>query len=480
MSAITESNMSKKVLLVGSYNRINEFLDTEAKMYLKKVFSAPSLGLHRIASYLRPEHSVVVYDPNMGGDPYEYLKSNAKAFDIIGFSLTHATLEYDLSLMWCVRKANKDCIIVAGGEEATFDAALLEKYSPVDIIVMGEGEKAMAAICADSVTEKRIQMPLGGEFRDVTLGIDFTSIPYEDYWQLLEERNKNFEETRTVRLFTSNLCPWGCLFCSATNFLSYAYGKQPRLISIGAEDLVILVKRIVEAHPDVRTIFFQDDNFIMGAMGRMRVFELCGGILESRVKGEIPDTVKFMCETRVDSIDKSILKSLAEAGFRLIFYGVESFSRSILNEFKKGVIVNQIEQALDWTYETGMTPYITIILTSPNCTIEDVKETVRKCKEHSRRGALLGVNLYVIPLPGSEIVSVAEDCIEYRQVDIPGTSLSFDKAEKIIPRDGKVRRMLKLTSGRLEDLNLDKIGKFISHDKSILDLDAVTSALEEV
>lgn len=471
--------MSKEVLLVGSYNRINEFLDTEAQMYLKKVFSAPSLGLHRIASYLRPEHNVVVYDPNMGEDPYKYLKSNAKAFDIIGFSLTHATLEYDLSLMWCVRKANKDCVIVAGGEEATFDASLLEEHSPANIIVMGEGEKAMAAICDGSVTEGRVRMPLGNEFRDATFGMDFTSIPYEAYWQLLEERNENFEETRTVRLFTSNLCPWGCLFCSATNFLSYAYGEQPELISIGAEDLVILVKRIIEAYPDVRTIFFQDDNFIIGEAGRERVFKLCAGILESRKRGEIPDTVKFMCETRVDTVTKPILESLAGAGFRLVFYGVESFSKSVLDEFKKGVLVEQIEQALDWTYETGMVPYITIILTSPNCTIEDVRVTVKKCKEHSRRGALLGVNLYTIPLPGSEIVSIAEDCIEYRQVKIPGTSISFDKAEKIIPRDEKVRRMLKLTSACLEDLNLDKIGKFISHDKSILDLDAVTSALRD-
>jgi len=475
-----EIRMSKEVLLVGSYNRINKFLDTEAQMYLKKVFSAPSLGLHRIASYLRPEHNVVVYDPNMGGDPYKYLKSKAKAFDIIGFSLTHAILEYDLSLMWCVRKANKGCVIVAGGEEATFDASLLEEHSPANIIVMGEGEKAMAAICEGAVTEGRVQMPLGNEFRDATFAVDFASIPYETYWQLLEERNKNFEETRTVRLFTSNLCPWGCLFCSATNFLSYAYGKQPKHISLGAEDLMILVKRIVEAHPDARTIFFQDDNFIMGEAGEERVFKLCAGILESREKGEIPDTIRFMCETRVDTVTKPILESLASAGFRLVFYGVESFSKSVLDEFKKGVLVEQIEQALEWTYETGMVPYITIILTSPNCTIEDVRQTVKKCREHSRRGALLGVNLYTIPLPGSELVSMTEDCIEYRRVKIPGTSISFDKAEKIIPRDEKVRRMLKLTSACLKDLNLDKIGKFISHDKSILDLDAVSFALRKV
>lgn len=471
--------MSKNVLLVGSYNKINEFLDTEAKMYLKKVFSAPSLGLYRIASYLSPEHNVVVYDPNMGGDPYKYLKLKAKAFDIVGFSLTHATLEYDLSLMWCVRKANKKCIIVAGGEEATFNADLVEENSPVDVIVLGEGEKAMAAVCEGTVTEGRVQMPLGGEFRDATFDIDFASIPYEAYWQLLEERNQNFEETRTVRLFASNLCPWGCLFCSATNFLSYAYGEQPERISIEAEDLLILIKKIIEAHPDVRTIFFQDDNFIIGEAGKERVLKLCEGIMESRAKGEIPDAVKFMLETRVDTVTKPILESLAGAGFRLVFYGVESFSKSVLDEFKKGVLVEQIEQALEWTYEVGIVPYITVILTSPNCSIEDVKETVRKCKEHSRRGALLGVNLYTIPLPGSEIVSAAEDCIEYRRVDILGTSLSFDKAEKIIPRDGEVRRVLKLTSGHLEDLNLDKIGKFISHDKSILDLDAVSSALEE-
>lgn len=470
--------MSKNVLFVGSHNRINELLDTEAQMYLKKVFSAPSLGLHRMAEFLRPEHEVAVYDPNTEKDPSVILRAVAPMYDIIGFSLTHATLEYDIGLMWAVRASNKDCIIVAGGEEATFNASLLEEHSPVDIIVLGEGEKAMAAICGDEVSQPRMRMPLGEDFRTVTLDIDFASIPYEAYWEQLEKRNKNFEETRTVRLFTSNYCPYGCLFCSATHFLNFAYKQRQPFVSMPAEGLLVLVQKVLEAHPTVRTIFFQDDNFIIGEKGRERVFALCKGIMKGRAKGTIPDSLKFMCETRVDTIDEPMLKCMAEAGFRLIFFGAENFSQKMLDEFKKGVSVEQIERVLEWTYQTGMTPYITIILTSPNCVVDDIIVTVAKCKEHSAKGALLGVNLYIIPLPGCEVAISARDCIEYRRVWVPGTDISFNKAERIIPKDKRVRKVLEQTNKYLKELSLEEMGRFISHDKSVLDLEAVTSALE--
>lgn len=469
------------VLLINAYNRISEFLDTEAKMYLKKIFLAPSLGLYRIASYLKSNHNVVVYDPNIEGNPYEYLESVAEEFDIIGFSPTHATLEYDISLMWFARKVNNDCTIVAGGGEATFNANLLEMYSPVDIIVMGEGEKAMKAICENKISGcgRRLQMPLNEEFKEITLGLDFASVPYEKYWDFLERRNKDFEETRTVRIFTSNYCPYGCLFCSATNFLNYAYNNQPNFVSMEAEDLLTLTRKIIETHSGVRTIFFQDDNFILeGTKGQKRVFEFCKGVLRDRARGTIPDTVSFMCETRVDNISKPILECMADAGFRLVFYGVESFSQNILDEFKKGIKRAQIEEALEWTYKVGMTPYITIILTSPNCKLDDIKTTIAGCRKHLTKGVLLGLNLYVIPLPGSEIASLAWDCIECRRVKIPGTSILFNKAERLVPRDKRVRKVLELTNEYLRALNLGERGRFVSHSKSILDLEAVTNALK--
>lgn len=476
-----------KILLIGSYCGKDIYRDTEAEMRTKKQFVAPSLGLHRIASWLRPRYDVVIYNPDVEDDPYEYLEAVANEFSIIGFSLTHDTLEHDLSLMWKAKEVNPKAVLVVGGEEATFNHELIRKYSPVNIIVFGEGEYPMSFICglvdAGDTNLGNIDgwaSPLKHEgFREATLRMDSATIPYEGYWDILEHTNDNHIETRTIRIFTSNYCPWGCSFCSSTNFLSTAYLKRPKFACVDADDLLCMIRNAVEHHPKVRTIYFQDDNFI-GLAGQDRIYKLCKGIQDNKVKERIPEELTFMCQTRVNDVSETILLLMAEVGFRLVSYGVESFSQRMLDEFKKRVIVEQIDKALEWTYKAKMKLHINVILTSPECKISDIRTTVRKCKEHLERGAELGINLYPIPLPGSRLAKDAKDLIEYRKVNISGTALSFDKAEKVIPEDKKVRELLRRTNQYLDAMDFRKIKHFNSNSKSRLDLEAVEYALKEV
>lgn len=472
--------MNKNVLLIGPYNKVDGYLDTEAEMYMKKMFLAPPLGIHRIANYLRPKHNVVVYDPNVGGDPYKYLETVADRFDVVGFSLTHSTLEHDLSLIHAARKANPEALLVAGGEEATFNCQLVKRYSPIDMIVLGEGERTMEAVCNGRTVNYKghMRMPFGnGGFEKATLDMDSASIPYEGYWDFLEKVGNNLQEIRTIRMFTSNYCPWSCAFCSSTNFLNHAYGCRVKPVSIGAEDLLLMIRRTIKVHPDVRTIFFQDDNFI-GIAGQDRVFKLCKGILDYKIKGIIPEAMSFMCQTRANDVNEPILGLMASAGFRLVSYGVESFSQCMLDEFGKRIRIEQIDKALEWTYSARIVPFINIILTSPRCEISDIKITTKECQRHLERGAKLGVNLYTIPLLGSRMAKDAEDTIEYRRVKIFNTNLSFKKAERIIPRDKKVRKTLGLATHQLAEWTVEPT--LTSADKSILNLKAIRIALEEV
>ena len=61
-----------------------------------------------------------------------------------------------------------------------------------------------------------------------TVNIDWKTIPYERYWEQIESfyEKPNLNETRTVRIFTTNYCPFDCLFCSSTNFLNAAGGSE--------------------------------------------------------------------------------------------------------------------------------------------------------------------------------------------------------------------------------------------------------------
>ena len=48
--------------------------------------------------------------------------------------------------MWYAHEKNPQAVLVAGGEEATFNSSQVIKHSPLDYIIFGEGEYPMAEI----------------------------------------------------------------------------------------------------------------------------------------------------------------------------------------------------------------------------------------------------------------------------------------------------------------------------------------------
>ena len=94
-----------QVLLIGPYSDSSHLTSADARMYMRKMFLAPPVGLYRIKSYLK-EHDVDVFDPNL--DDLSVLDEIVAEYDIVGFSMTHATLEADLSLAHRVRELNRD------------------------------------------------------------------------------------------------------------------------------------------------------------------------------------------------------------------------------------------------------------------------------------------------------------------------------------------------------------------------------------
>lgn len=450
--------MSKRILLISAYNKTNGCtVDVETCLYKETRMSgnisgypAPPLGLYRIKGFLK--HSVEVFDPILS-DPYKFLEDSASEFDVIGFSPSHLTLEHDLSLMWYAHEKNPQAVLVAGGEEATFNSSQIAEHSPLDYIIFGEGEHPLAEIVNAGLLKSSGRCYIGNqkplrekEFYDLTVKMNFNAIPYEKYWEMIEKVNPNKLKARTVRLYTSSYCPNGCAFCSSTNFLKFSYGEKPLFAMIPSEGLLTMVLRIVSVYPSVQTIFFQDDNFIQGKRGRERMSEFCKKVVGYKRKQVLPRSLSFMCQTRISDVSEKLLRLMALAGFRMVSYGVESFSERILEEYQKGITVNQINRALEWTYQARMTPFINIILSSPECSLSDIQLTVDKCIEHISKGAEVGITLYLMPFVGASIFRKPGLLIQTEKVRIPRTDFSFDKKIRVSPFDAGVRILLEKVS----------------------------------
>lgn len=479
---------SPKVLLIGPY-------DPHCGEY---TFLAPPLGVWRLAGVLTAAAvETKVFDPNCCREPPQRALERELLggdWDIVGVSTTGMTLRYDLELAHIVRRMAPRALIVAGGMEATFRPDLMFELGPFDLVVLGEGEHPLLELAS----RLRQGQPLGGitgtaernndgriitmpqraltreELRDAIYSTPYDKMPYSAYWERLESayrvgalpskaaREAHLAEIRSVRLITLNYCPMGCTFCSATNFLHEAQGSVASISRLEADECLHMIERIIAAHPRARTIIFQDD--IFSFTRDRRILPLCEAIIAAKQSGRIPSHLQFISTNRIDAMTPERLTAMRRAGFRVLGFGIESFSQRVLGEFNKAQIHRHIEPMLTAALATGVTPFLDLILSSPRAQMEDVAETLRQAYRWLREGCEIGMYPYVIPFSGAAFAKDPKLAphTHYTERRIAGTNLSWQQASKILPMDPVVTDVI-LRMERNFEAMLAPLEKSVAH-----------------
>jgi radical SAM superfamily enzyme YgiQ (UPF0313 family) len=479
---------SPSVLLIGPY-------DPHCGEY---TFLAPPLGVWRLAGVLAAAGvEAKVFDPNCCREaPQRALERELLSgdWDIVGVSTTGMTLRYDLELAHIVRRMAPRSILVAGGMEATFRPDLMFELGPFDLAVLGEGEHPLLEL----VSRVRAGQPLGGitgtaernkdgriirmpqhaltreELRDAIYSTPYDKMPYTAYWERLESayrigalpskaaREAHLAEIRSVRLITLNYCPMGCTFCSATNFLHEAQGSVASVARLDADECLHMIERIVAAHPRARTIIFQDD--IFSFTRDRRILPLCEGIIAAKRSGRIPSQLQFISTNRIDAMTPERLSAMRRAGFRVLGFGIESFSQRVLGEFNKAQIHRHIEPMLTAALATGVTPFLDLILSSPHARLEDVAETLSQAYRWLREGCEIGMYPYVIPFSGAAFAqdpSLAPYTHHVRR-QVAGTGITWQQPAKILPMDPVVTDVILRMERSFEEM-LAPLEKEVAH-----------------
>jgi radical SAM superfamily enzyme YgiQ (UPF0313 family) len=465
-----------RILLIGPY-------DPHCGEY---TFLAPPLGVWRLAGVLESAGvETKVFDPNCCREPPQRALERellSGAWGVVGVSTTGMTLRFDLELAHIVRRMMPQALIVAGGMEATFRPELMFELGPFDLIVLGEGERPLL----DLVARLRAGLPVGGiagtaergkdgkilsipqralnrdELRDAIYSTPYAKMPYSAYWERLESayrigalpskaaREAHLAEIRSVRLITLNYCPMGCTFCSATNFLHEAQGSVASVARLEADECLTMIERIVAAHPRARTIIFQDDIFTFTR--DHRILPLCEGIIAAKQSGRIPAHLQFISTNRIDAMSAERLTAMRRAGFRVLGFGIESFSKKVLGEFNKAHIHRHIEPMLSAALASGVTPFLDLILSSPHAALEDVGQTLREAFRWLREGCEIGMYPYVIPFSGA---ALAQDPnllphTHYAHQRVAGTDIAWQQPVKILPIDPSVTEAILLMERSFE------------------------------
>lgn len=476
------------ILLIGPY-------DPNSGEY---TFLSPPLGVWRLCGHLnRSGHHAEVFDPNnCASDPAGELTRilRSREWDVVGSSTTGMTLRFDLALCNIAGRVCPDALLVAGGMEATFAPELVSQLGGFDLVVLGEGEKPLHEVarrlqCGEAlmgIESTAVPLRNGGvhrihgyaldyeEFRASAMQTPYADMPFDDYWRRLESayaidalgekaaREARLAEIRSVRIATLNYCPMACTFCSSTNFLHEVQGKVAKVTRLDADDCLEMIDRVLAAQPGVRTIIWQDDIFVF--TNDKRIEPLCNGIIEGKEIGRFPGYLKFISTNRIDAMTPDRLRLMKRAGFRVLGFGIESFSRDVLQEFNKAQIHRHIDSNLAAAVGLGIKPFLDLIMSSPRSEIADIHTTIVRAYHWLMQGCEVGLYPYIIPFSGSAM-SVDPELKKHtvhESIAVAGTNIVWQQPCKILPIDAAARRLIRDAEKRV-DRRLAEVSADIAH-----------------
>jgi radical SAM superfamily enzyme YgiQ (UPF0313 family) len=288
--------------------------------------------------------------------------------DIVGISQWTHNRHSSFDLAARCRRLCPESTIIMGGGHATFCyEELLAEGSPVDCVVIGEGELTLLELAGRIAGRSGWQDINGVAFRldgkvivtarrSPISNLDLLPVPgrYLQHSIGLEmERQPEF-------IVTARGCPSACHFCSSPAF----WGKKIRFRSAQT-----IVDEIEYIRNQFGLIYFsiRDDTF---TADRSRAMEFCSTLIDRRAH------IIWNCQSRVTAIDKDLVVMMKRAGCECIQLGVESGSPRILRQLGKNIIPAQVERACAIIKEFGINLSVYLISDIPGETSDDLRQTI--------------------------------------------------------------------------------------------------------
>lgn len=361
----------------------------------------PPYSLLQIASILRnEEHEVQLIDANGWNLGWKELISRIRSaeYDMLIFRFTPTTFDWDTKIASISKRINPKAL-TAGicWTLQTVPKEVLRDCADLDVYIMHEYETVAPTLVSaisngeDLSTVPGIAYRIYNEIRVNSPAKslpDWDSLPLPAYDLLPSLKNYYINTPHgspfTI-MYTSKGCPYSCIYCTVRN----------TKLKLRSAESIINELRYLKRRFNVRTVSFFDETF---TINRDRVMIIAEAIKKEKL------SIIWYCNTRVDLVDRDLLKAMYDGGCRGISFGIESGNQKILNNAKKGITVEQAENAIRWAKEVGIKVYCSFMFGLPGENWKTVKETINFVKRTLPTGAQFNV---AVPYPGTELYKIA-------------------------------------------------------------------------
>lgn len=309
----------------------------------------------------------------------EYLRrSPAK---IVGITCLTIQRQEALKLAAWVKAEMPSTIVVFGGVHATFLPHHILSTKYVDLVIRGEGERALVSVSRAVASNQPFDTIEGVSFirdskfvhtKDPSDPINLAMLPIPAYEYFIS--NKPIREPtihslmelvsgkplRSANVITSRGCTLNCEFCSSSSF----WGRKIRYIPIQntLEEIKILVRNY-----GIDFIEFSDDDFFSD---ENHTKELCKGMRM------LPFKLHWHCRVRVTTAKEELLLLAKESGLSAISLGIESGSAKVRRRIGKPFEFEALEKICKQLKQLGIITRFYIMIGNSQETDESIAESI--------------------------------------------------------------------------------------------------------
>jgi len=363
----------------------------------------PPLNLLYIATVLKESgFSVKLLDALGENKSLKDVNKEVKDKNAVVLSTDSTTFNEDARVIKELKETNPNLKVIMCGPYPTMFPEYALKKSLVDFAISGE---------AETTVEKLMMILSNTNWKSKIRGMK--SVSWKENEHLIINREKNFiknlndlpfpdrsmlkgkyynpigkKEIFTTAL-TSRGCNGTCIFCTAPSF----YENK---IRYRTSNNVIEELRLIKSQ-GYDEILFRDETF---TLFKKRNEKICKTIIKEKLD------ISWICNLRVGTVNKDMMKLMKRAGCHTFKIGVESGSQKILNNLKKGITIKEVEKTFKLCKRLGVNTHAHLMIGCPGETKKTVEETIQFLKKIEPDTIDIGI---LTPFPGTKLFEIVKE-----------------------------------------------------------------------
>lgn len=291
---------------------------------------------------------------------------------IIGFTPFVTSVAELLYIGEKIKNKYPKVFVIIGGHFATFHKEyLLNNYSWLDAVIVGEGELTLLEYSYSPIKED-----IPGVMRRNTRFIprarikELDMLPFQTRY-LSPEKLKD----EPMSIVTGRGCYAACTFCSIPSF--YKTNSGPAQTARSVHHIVNEIKELLEKYNKTSFKIVDDSFFRISDKDNLFLYDLV-----SEIK-KINKNLIFRLSARPNDITNESARLLKEMGTSVVAIGGESAHEDSLTLFNKRITVNDTRRAANILRQSGIAVLMNFITFDPILDLQGLKENLQFIKEHA-------------------------------------------------------------------------------------------------